>query len=116
MAFTRPNTIVELQLGCLVLFFGLVLGLFSNSRIISIARIQVTGMCCNCKSLPVLRQLTSVSGVKSARADLKRSELRIELSHTAPVDTAGLWKAATYGRIEPVSLTIDGEEIDRPSL
>jgi hypothetical protein len=115
MAFTRPNTLVELPLGCLVLLFGLVLGLCSNSKSISIARMQVTGMCCNCKSLPVLRQLASVSGATSARADLKRRELHIELSHTAPVDTAGLWQAATYGRIEPVSLTIDGEEIDRPS-
>lgn len=116
MAFTRPNTIVELQLGFLVLFFGLVIGLLSNSRITSIARIQVTGMCCNCISLPVLRQLTSVAGVKSARADLQRNELRIELSHAMPVDTVSLWKAATYGRIEPVSLMIDGEQIDRPSL
>ena len=116
MAFTRPNTLLELQLGCFVLVLGLVIGLLSSPKITSIARIQVTGMCCKCRSLPVLRQLVTVSGVKSAWADLQRSELHVEILRSPQVDQVGLWKAATCGRIEPVSLTIDGEQVDRPQL
>ena len=78
------------------------------------AVLTVKNMCCAKESVPAIRELSKIPGVKRVAVDYKSRSLFIEQSTVAP-SPQGLWDAAARIKIEPVRLaTPEGVYTSRP--
>lgn len=78
------------------------------------AILTVKHMCCAKESVPAIRELSQVPGVKRVSVDYKTRSLYIEQSNIVP-SHQGLWDAAARIQIEPVRLaTPQGVYTSRP--
>lgn len=78
------------------------------------AVLTVKHMCCAKESVPAIRELSKLEGVKRVSVDYKTRSLYIEQSNVAP-SHQGLWDAASRIQIEPVRLaTPQGVYTSRP--
>ncbi len=78
------------------------------------AVLTVKNMCCAKESVPAIKELSKIPGVKRVAVDYKTRSLYIEQSNVAP-SPQGLWDAAARIKIEPVRLaTPEGVYTSRP--
>jgi copper chaperone CopZ len=78
------------------------------------AVLTVKHMCCAKESIPAIKELSRVPGVKRVSVDYKARALFIEQSEVAP-SPQRLWDAAARIKIEPVRLaTAEGVYTSRP--
>jgi copper chaperone CopZ len=78
------------------------------------AVLTVKHMCCAKESVPAIRELSKIPGVKRVSVDYKNRSLFIEQTEIAP-SPRGLWDAADRIKIEPVRLaTPEGVYTSRP--
>jgi copper chaperone CopZ len=78
------------------------------------AVLTVKHMCCAKESVPAIKELSRIPGVKRVAVDYKTRSLYIEQSNVAP-SPQGLWDAAARIQIEPVRLaTPEGVYTTRP--
>lgn len=78
------------------------------------AVLTVKHMCCAKESVPAIRELSKIPGVKRVSVDYKSRSLMIEPTHVAPSPQA-VWDAADRIKIAPVRLaTPEGVYTSRP--
>lgn len=78
------------------------------------AVLTVKHMCCAKESIPAIKELSRIPGVKRVSVDYKTRSLFIEQSEIVP-SPQRLWDAAARIKIEPVQLaTPDGVYTSRP--
>ncbi len=78
------------------------------------AILTVKHMCCAKESVPAIRELSRIPGVKRVAVDYKTRSLYIEQGTIAP-SPQGLWDAAAKAQIEPIRLaTPEGVYTARP--
>jgi copper chaperone CopZ len=78
------------------------------------AVLTVKHMCCAKESVPAIRELSRIPGVKRVAVDYKSRSLFIEQSDIVP-SPQRLWDAAAQIKIEPVQLaTPEGVYTSRP--
>ena len=76
--------------------------------------LNVKNMCCAKESVPAIKELSKVPGVKRVSCDYKTKNVKIEYTETAPSPKA-IWEAAERIKIEPVRLaTLQGVHTAKP--
>lgn len=65
--------------------------------------LNVKNMCCAKESVPAIKELSKVPGVKRVSCDYKTKNVKIEYTETTPSPKA-IWEAAERIKIEPVRL------------
>ena len=78
------------------------------------AVLTVKHMCCAKESVPAIKELSKLPGVKRVSVDYKTRTLKIEPTDVAP-SPRGIWDAAARIKIEPIRLaTPEGVYTTRP--
>jgi len=78
------------------------------------AVLTVKHMCCAKESVPAIRELSKIPGVKRVSVDYKTRSLYIEKGEVSP-SAQGIWDAAARIQVEPVRLaTTEGVYTSRP--
>ena len=72
------------------------------------AVLTVKNMCCSKESIPAIKALSKVDGVKRVTVDYKKRTLMIEASTVAPSPKA-MWEVAERVKIEPIRLATPDE-------
>lgn len=97
---------VSLACACIGLFCGHTLPVIAQTpkaKARNVAVLTVKHMCCAKESVPAIKELSKVPGVKRVSVDYKARALTIEPASNAPSPKA-LWEAAERIKIEPIRL------------
>lgn len=113
---TRNTTLFSLAICCFFSFISLATSTEAQQPLAPkyTAVLTVKHMCCAKESVPAIRELSRVAGVKRVAVDYQTRSLFIEKGDVTP-SPQQIWDAASKIKIEPVKLaTPEGVYTTRP--
>jgi len=76
--------------------------------------LNVKNMCCAKESVPAIKELSKLAGVKRVSCDFKTKNVKIEYTDATP-SLKAIWEAAERIKIEPIRLaTLQGVYTAKP--